>query len=652
MNLNLKSNRSNIIELLFFILFVFIKVTVFHYFMDLDRNLFKVSIHNLLLIISIYGAVALIKTSNKRKVYIRTNFILSVIFFGDAMYYSHFFTLMPAHSIYQVGQLGPVSDSIFSLVRPEYFLFFIDLVIYGIYHLRNNTLNIKSEAWNKKQRNVLITLILASIVISSGLNMNIIKANDGLYTPHSLGLINYHLYDVYDLFKESTVDIARAETIIEQIKEKEAETSLNPKFFGVAEGKNVFVIQAESVQNFVINKKINDDWITPNINKLIQNDSIYFSNYYEQVGWGNTSDAEFISHNGFYPSTKSFSYQSFEENDFTTLPSMLKDKGYETIAFHGNEGNFWRREIIYPSQGIDEFISLEDFNEGEMIGIGLSDAELFNQSISYLKEKENPFYSFYVTLTSHHPFTLEGLQDKNYEGLNITKADEGTVLGSYLSTVHYLDYQVGNFIQKLKEENLYEDSIIIIYGDHQGLDMRNEETNEQVSNFLGSPYKEDDMFNVPFIVHMPGEEVQQEVKIAGGQIDFFPTIANLLGVENAVQTLGKDLLNIKEGFVAKQVHLAKGSFIDDEKIFIMSQDGVFENSTAWNIKTGESVDLEECRQGYKRAIAEVELSEYIMENNLVPLVKEEGFHYVLEYISYNEKVDFSLLESVLSYLKS
>lgn len=631
MNLNLKNSRKDIMWLLFFILASFVKITVFHYYMDLDRNLLKVSLHNLLLIISIYGVVALIRTDNRRKAYIWTNFILSAIFFVDAMYYSHFFTLMPVHSIYQIGQLGPVSDSIFSLIRPKYFLFFIDLIAYGIYYLNNNTINNKSGAWNKEQKNILVTCILVSVFIVNGINFKIIKTNDGLYTPHSLGIINYHLYDVVDLFKKSTIDIAQAQAIIKQIEKQEEEIPSKPELFGLAEGKNIFVIQAESVQNFVINRQIDDQWVTPNLNSLIENDSIYFSNYYEQVGWGNTSDAEFVSNNGFYPSTKSFSYQAYKDNEFITLPSMLRDIGYETIAFHGNEASFWNRESIYPSQGIEEFISLESFNEGEMIGIGLSDGELFKQSIPYLKEKENPFYSFYITLTSHHPYTLEGLEEKGYTGLNMEKYDKDTVLAKYLSTVHYLDYQIGNFIEKLKEEDLYEDSIIIIYGDHKGINMRDEETNYQVSDFIGYPYKEDDMFNIPFIVHMPGEGIKKEVNTAGGQIDFFPTITNLLGIKDNVQTLGKDLMNTEEGFVAKQVHLAKGSFIDNEKIFIMSEDGAFENSKAWNIKTDKPVNLEECREGYKRAIAEVEFSEYVMENNLVPLIREKGMEYVLEY---------------------
>ncbi len=366
--------------------------------------------------------------------------------------------------------------------------------------------------------------------------------------------------------------------------------------------------------------------ITPVLNDLINNDSIYFSRFYEQAGWGNTSDAEFVSHNSFYPSTKTFSYKIYEENDFNTLPVLLKESGYSTIAFHGNLADIWNRENIYPAQGLDTFISLEDFEQDELIGIGLSDGSLFRQSVEYLKNIVKPFYAFSITLTSHHPFTMED----QYKGLIINEPYQDTILENYLQTVHYLDKEIGNLIEMLKEEGLYEDSIIVIYGDHQGLDMRNEEINELVSSFLGKEYQEDEMFRVPLIIHMDNSNFLSEVTIAGGQIDFTPTIANLLGVRiESDRILGKDLLNIEQGFVAKQVHVARGSFIDNEKVFIMSNDGIFENSRAWYIESGETVNLDECREGYERALAEVNLSEYILENNLISVVKENGLEYII-----------------------
>ncbi|MCC5911271.1 MAG: LTA synthase family protein [Clostridiaceae bacterium] len=600
---------------------ILIKLFLFHYLMGTGESVLVITIKNLFTVIAIYCMVSFIGKNTKHNVFLAINFIISVILFMDAMYYSHFFTLIPIHSIYQVGQLGPVSNSIISLIRPQYFLFFIDFFVLWLYYKKYYK---KTKVITQQRQPMFLVAFCILILLISSIAYGTSKMSDGNYTPHNLGVINYHLYDIARSFTRTTLDIKLAEGIIENMNHVVTDKNA----FGLAEGKNVIVIQAESVQSFVIDKKIEGQAITPVLNSLIDNESIYFSKYYEQVGWGNTSDAEFISHNGFYPSSNVFSYKRYEDNEFTTLPLLLKEKEYSTIAFHGNYGDFWNREAIYPAQGIDTFISLEDFEQDEMIGIGLSDGSLFRQSMDYIREKPKSFYGFYTTVTSHHPFTLP---DK-YKHLKIPEEYEGTVLDGYLQTVNYLDREIGKFIEELKQEGLYENTIIVIYGDHQGLDMRDEETNELLSSFLNKPYEEDEMFRIPLIIHIPNKGVTEEIVTVGGQIDFFPTMANLLGIDMESNiTLGKDLLNIEEGFVAKRVHVARGSFIDNEKIFIMSNDGIYENSRAWDHRTGETVDLEEAREGYARAIAETNLSEYILENNLIPLVRKKGMEYIIEH---------------------
>lgn len=603
-----------------FSLGIFIKIFILHAYMGIDNNFFIITISNVVLVTVIFGLIFLCREEKRISIYLTVNMGLSILFLMDIMYFSHFFTLIPVHSIYQIGQLGPVSNSVVSLIKPHYLLFFIDTLLLWVFFRKKQ---ITLPVLKKKQKKVLAMTLFLLIIVSSVITYKTSIDTEGHYTPYNLGVVNYHLYDIVNFFIKSPLDIDRVEAIMDTINHVDS----NQKGFELAKERNVIVIQAESIQNFVINREINGQSITPVLNNLINNDSVYFSHYYEQVGWGNTSDAEFISHNSFYPSTKTFSYKAFEDNDFATLPMLLKAENYSTIAFHGNQGSFWNRESIYPAQGIDTFISLEKLQEDELIGIGLSDGSLFKQSVDFLKEQSQPFYSFYITLTSHHPFVMEN----EYKGLNLQGTYEGTLLEDYLQTVHYFDNELGKYIELLKKEGLYDNSIIVIYGDHEGLNMNNEEANHLLTSFLGKPYEEDEMFRVPFIVHIPNSGIKEEVRTVGGQIDFFPTMANLLGLEiQSNKVLGKDLLNTKDGFVAKQVHVARGSFIDNEKIFIMSNDGIFENSKAWNIHTGEVVDLQECREGYERALAEISLSEYVLQNNLVSTVKEKGLEYILQ----------------------
>lgn len=612
--------KNHVFHLCLFFLGIFIKIIIIHAMMGIEASYYKITLSNFITTILLFSFACFVNENRRGNILLAINLGLSLLFLSDTMYFHHFFTLIPVHSIYQIRQVGAVSNSIVSLMKPQYLLFFVDTLLLWILLKRKELVFPVFMKSHKK----MISLIMVILMFSTSLLIYEVGVDtEGNYTPYNLGVINYHLYDMMDFFVKGQLDIDKVEAIMNTINQEDEK----PKAFGLAKGRNIITIQAESLQNFVINREMNGQSITPVLNNLINQDSIYFKRYYEQVGWGNTSDAEFISHNSFYPSTKTFSYKAFEDNKFASFPMLLKEEGYSTIAFHGNEGGFWNRENIYPSQGIDNFMSLEDLQQDELIGIGLSDGSLFRQSVDFLKKQPQPFYAFYITLTSHHPFIIE----EQYKGLKIEGEYQDTVLEDYLQSVHYLDQQIGNFIDMLKAEGLYEDSIIVIYGDHEGLDMRDEETYQLLTDFLGKPYQNDEMFRVPFIVHIPNSGLQQEVTTAGGQIDFFPTMANLMGIEiDGGKLLGKDLLNTQDGFIAMQVHVARGSFIDNEKVFIMSNDGIFENSKAWNIYTREAVDLEECREGYERALAEISLSEYILQNDLIPLVHEKGLEYILE----------------------
>lgn len=104
----------------------------------------------------------------------------------------------------------------------------------------------------------------------------------------------------------------------------------------------------------------------------------------------------------------------------------------------------------------------------------LSDELMYKQTIEKMKEYKYPFISYVVSASSHTGFTLDGLQDRSKVNIDVGKYKD-TFFGNYLESVNYADYAFGKFIEELKEENLYDDTVILVYGDHNGLDMYNEE---------------------------------------------------------------------------------------------------------------------------------------------------------------------------------
>lgn len=395
--------------------------------------------------------------------------------------------------------------------------------------------------------------------------------------------------------------------------------------FGAARGRNLIVIQVEALQNLVIGKTYEDQEITPVLNQLLEEDTFYFDQYFQQLGSGNTSDAEFATNNGFPGSIRSFTYDLYQNNYFYGLPWILKEEGYETAAFHGYDRTFWNREAAYPGQGFDRFFHDGDFKSDGLVSLGgttgISDQAFYTQSIPYLKSLKQPFYSFFITLSNHHPFQLP----RSLQALELAPEDKNTLFGDYLQSVHYTDQAIGTFLKQLKKNKLYENSVIVIYGDHFGLPGTDAAVSKRVSAFLGKEYDMASMMNIPLLIHIPGVDQQQTISVTGGQSDFLPTIAYLMGVES-LPTLyfGQNLFLAESGFVPEQTFLLKGSFLRDDRVFEMSRDGVFENSKAWNFKTGLPVPLSEMETDFERARSLMEQANFYLEEDVIRKAMVEG----------------------------
>jgi len=510
----------------------------------------------------------------------------------------------------QINQVGAVGDSVKTVLNPLTIFLLGDVPFLCIYS-RKKKEKIKKErkVYNKKLRIGIPSGTLAIIII--------------LFTTiHSLGygtviekqeLYTYHFLDILRVFKPDKT-IAE-ENIYDTLPLRGKDIKGQRKHYGIGKDRNVIVIQIESFQNFLIDNFYDGQEITPNLNKLIKDKgSIYFDNYFQLLGRGNTSDAEFVTQNSLYPTRKDGSYFLYEDNTFHGLPWILRDEGYTSWAFHGYEPDFWNRKNAYPAQGFERFISEEDYDINEEIGFGLVDKEFFKQSLPHIREMGEPFYSFMVTLTSHIPFEMP----EKYNVLKIRDEHKGTMFSNYLQSVHYTDKAIGEFIEELKKEGIYENSVIALYGDHHGLSPTIEDNQEVMSDYLGFEYDYQDMMNIPLIIHVPGEDINETISTVGSQLDFLPTILNIMGLKNEKSIMfGIDLINSTDSLVAQQSNMLKGSFFDNEKQFTMSKDGIFDNSRCHNLKTREAIDIEECRESYEKAIKEINLSDYILKNNLV-----------------------------------
>ena len=546
--------------------------------------------------------------SKTKRGFLIANALITMVMFGDLLYYRYFNDFLSVKLVNQATFVGSVTSIIFSIIKITDLILLVDIIAFG-YIIKHKG---HFQLFTRKISFVLTLIILPTIILSISFS--------SIYTGiKKYEFFNYHVYDIISLDTEnSSLSSVERNQLVDDLRDVHRE-SASGKHFGLAKDKkNVIVVQIESLQSSMVNAFYEGQEITPNINKIIGQDSIYFENYYQQLGKGNTSDAEFTSLNSLYPITSGNTYNVYENNGFYGLPWIMREQGYTTNSYHGYVSNFWNRVNIYPDLGFENSYFEDNYVMGEKIVFGLDDHDFFEQTVPLIERQDSKSFHFLVTLSSHKPFDLP--EDKKWIQL---KEEDENFFGHYIQSLHYMDHAFGQFIEKLKQSGIYDDSVIIFYGDHFGIGMEDEEVVERMEAFLGETYTHEEMFNIPFAIHVPGSGLNESINTTGGQIDFLPTVLNVLGIKNTYLTLGKDLLNTQEGFMASQTFMEKGSFIDNNKVFHIARDGTFENSVAYDRDTHEPIPLNQCREGYERAIYEINLSKKITETDAVISIVSE-----------------------------
>jgi phosphoglycerol transferase MdoB-like AlkP superfamily enzyme len=618
MNKILKKAASNIDIIIFFLIIIF---KLQKYSNEIGEGyVLKSSTYPAAASIAILIAISiLLKNKSRVKFLFIMDLIISIAILVDINYFRYFKDLISIPVIKNGFLLGDVKSSVNSLFKIKDLLYLCDfLVLIPLMSIRKH-FNFENDAFIKRLAASFLILIIAGCTnsyyfyeLSKEQPRLISTMYNKVYIEKKLGLINTHGIDIFNTLKnDASRKIALSKTkeaeIQNYLEANTTETSTALK--GAGKGKNVIMIQVEALQNFVINANVDGQEITPNLNKLAGK-SIYFDNYYYQVSSGGTSDAEFLSNNSLYPSPSGAAYYMYYDNDYNSLAKALKTQGYNTNVFHGYKETFWNRNIMYKAEGFDNYYSEKDFNIDETVGLGLSDKSFLNQSIEKLKTLKDPYFSFLITLSSHFPFD----DTQKYGSFSAGKY-EGSLLGNYIKAIHYTDEQLGMFLQKLDEEGITKDSIIVLYGDHNAIPKENQ---KELADFTGIQNMNDlewaKLQKVPMMIHFPNDEYAETNHITSGQIDLYPTLCNILDIQNQ-DLLGSDLLNSKNSSVV----FRNGSFTDGNVFYLSG------TSTYYDLTNGEKINETEALKAEKTArLKELEYSDDILKHNLLKVYDSEG----------------------------
>ncbi|BDH63173.1 phosphoglycerol transferase [Lysinibacillus sp. PLM2] len=562
--------------------------------------------------------------------------LMSILLYANAVYYRFFSDFITLPTIYQTQNFGDLGGSVQSLLMPYDVLFFVD-VIFLIYLCL--TKRIKKD-YNRIGYKKAIAVI-AFVVGISAVNLGLANADrpqlltrgfDRTYIVKYLGMYNYTIYDATETLKASSQRaLANSDDMTEVINyTKSNYAEPNEKYFGAAKGMNVIYIHLESFQNFLIDYKLNGEEVTPFLNSLTKDpNTLYFDNFFHQTAQGKTSDAEFMLENSLFGLPQGSAFITKGQNTYQAAPAILSDHGYTSAVFHGNSGTFWNRNEIYKSFGYDHFFDASYYDtssEKDMAEYGLMDKPFFEQSLPLLESLQQPFYTKFITVAHHYPYKID--QDLT----TIGKANTGDAsVDDYFQTARYADEAIEEFITKLKESGLYDNTMLVFYGDHYGISENHNRAMEIIMGKEITPYESANLQRVPLIIHAPGIEGGVNHSY-GGQIDLLPTVLHLLGIDtkNYVQ-FGTDLLSEEHNEV---VAFRNDDFVSPT---IFSIGGKYYDAT-----TGLPLDdsqLEKAEEYKEEVDYKLQLSDKVVNGDLLRFYTPADFTPVNpSQFNYNKKV--------------
>lgn len=560
------------------------------------KNVFAIKpiLADLFILFLISAIGTLIKPKHQFKYFMTFSIIFTAVCLINSMYYTNYVSFASFSLLETSLQIVDVGDAVIQNVMELkdfcYLWQILALFFVNKYLKKKKYYNAKEE---KKKYNFIDTIILSGAFLILFLTQltavdisRITKQWNRESVVMEFGAYVYQTNDLIATVKSGINPLFGYDKSAKEFREfyDNKEEQGKNDYTDILKGKNILVIHAESIQNFVLNTSFNGVDVAPNLKKLAS-EGLYFSNYYAQESVGTSSDTEFTFNTSLMPASSGTVFISYYDREYVTIPKLLKEKNYYTFSMHGNNCTFWNRQATHASFGYDKFYCYKnDYKIDETIGLGLSDKSFFRQSIPILDKINNKYQNWYglmIMLTNHTPFTeIESISDydvtmkynKTNEDGTVTEEVapymEGTKLGSYFKSVHYADEALGQLINDMDSSGLLENTVIVIYGDHDAKLKKSEfsrfynydpNTNQEISkddpNYIDVDYYNYELNRkVPFIIwtkNSKGDKLlNKEIKEVMGMYDALPTLGNMIGIKSKY-ALGTDImgLNGKENIV-------------------------------------------------------------------------------------------------------
>lgn len=476
------------------------------------------------------------------------NILLLLISLANYFMYSYFYSVFSWKDLVLSSDGFSFIDSVFKFINLKIILFTlasIDMILL-IYKTRT-----KKTYKFKSIRSVIIIIILIMIFGIRGIYINnrLSNTNDGWDSTEVInndsnyyqnwtdstrlmkicGIYEYLIKDFYNSFLKKDNSIEARLFVNNYIDENYKED--NNEYTGIFKNKNLIFVMMESMDDWLVNENV-----TPTMYKMIQHGFNFNNHYSPAYVTGETANTEFIANTGMYPSIDRLSpnYAYVNNNYPYSIASLFKNEGYTVNSFHRSNGFLYNRSIMHISLGYEKYHSYVD--------MGISDDNLdldsyiikngYNKIIS-----NNKFMSFIITYSPHSPYTYNKIEcQTNLSDIKTIypELDNEELLCAY-SAARETDNMFKLLLEKLKNDNLLDDTIIVAFTDHPNkLVIRDDET-EKLNKTIFYIYDHDMNSN--------------QIDTITSSINILPTVINLFGIKNNYLYSGYDALDTNEEYV-------------------------------------------------------------------------------------------------------
>ena len=493
--------------------------------------------------------------------------LLDVLLVANLMYFRTYYSAIPASSYLEAGNLADFKASVTDSLRWADIVLPLITIATAVMAFRYKT--------TKRQPLTAVLKWWAAPLAGFALLLTGVNLCKGGFHK-SLRSVRQSAYlcsadaPIFSVFGCIWYDITDAAEPITPEKQAEIERWLasqpkhQPADSVTEKRSNLLIVFAESLESWVLEKKVDGKEITPCLNRLLKEKStLYAPNVLTQVKGGRSIDAQLMICSGLLPLMSGTYSSLYYDNTFYTLPKAMRGlKHSRSYLLTIDKVSTWNQGAVARSFGTDTIISYHDFKMTEAFGTHkrIGDASFFQQCREKIERGEvwkpgESVYMQFVTYSGHAPFKLpDHLRTITFPASIPEKAAD------YMTTAHYTDKAIGDFVAYLKTLPQYKETIVVIVGDHEGLASYRQE-------LVGNPACRglvSDKQLTPFIVL--NSPVGMRYDKFMGQIDIYPTLLNLMQLDAyRWHGLGQSILDPrKQGVAVGSVMNVEGTGSDKE----------------------------------------------------------------------------------------